>query len=121
MCQTCGFSICQCNQTYNYNWYNTDGLPCTTCSGTLVCAKKVPAKCTIYNGVNMDSIGLTTNIDVETILASLNAVLSNMQITDQQQGLTNSAILVILNDINTRINTLAGGSPHAAYTISGVL
>lgn len=117
MCQTCGYSICQCNQTYNYNWYNTAGLPCTTCPGTIVCAKKVPAKCTIYNGVNLDAIGEVTNTDVEIIIASINSVIGNLQVADQQQGLTNAAILVILNDINTRLNALEGGPDHAAYTL----
>lgn len=116
MCNICGYSICQCNQTYNYNWYNTDGLPCTTCSGTIVCKKKVPAKCTIYNGVNLDAIGESTNTDLETIIAAINTELNDLQANQQAQDIKNAAILVILNDINDRLNVIDSGS-HAAYTL----
>lgn len=116
MCNICGYPICQCNQTYNYNWYNTDGLPCTTCSGTIVCKKKVPAKCTIYNGVNLDAIGESTNTDLETIIAAINAELNDLQANQQAQDIKNAAILVILNDINDRLNVIDSGS-HVAYTL----
>lgn len=117
MCNTCGQSICQCTPTYSYNWYNTDGQPCTTCSSTPICAKQIPAKCTIYNGVNLAGLSLSSPIDIETVIATIDVVINNIQILNQEQAAKNINILANLNDINTRLNTLAGGTPHDPYTI----
>lgn len=107
---------CDPSDTYNYNWYNTDGLPCTTCNDNTICAKKMPAKCVIYNGTILSGLGLDTNIDIETILATVGVYIANLKLTDQQDVLKFTNILVALNDINARLKVLEN-STHADYVI----
>lgn len=113
MCNNCGSNPCNCNQTYSYNWYNTEGYPCNPCSTTEVCKKKIPAKCTIYKGPALNGIGLTTDLNIELILATISAVINQ---NNTSQATKNTNILSALNDINDRLNILESGS-HAAYTI----
>ena len=120
MCNHCGYNPCQCNPTHGYNWYNTEGYPCTPCTTTPVCKKKIPAKCTYYNGPNLTQLGLTTNIDIEAILATVNSVVGSLQTSistiEDDESVANLAILAILNDINSRIIAITGIS-HAPYTL----
>jgi hypothetical protein len=120
MCVTCGYSICNCpSVTYSQNWYNTQS--CTPCSTTEVCKKNIPAKCTFYKGSNLANLGLTTNINIELILYTIDLLIgslnSNRTLDNAAQVTKNTNILTALNDINDRLNTLEGGAPHDPYTI----
>jgi hypothetical protein len=118
MCQRCGNSACTCNTpVYSYNWYNIDNQPCSTCSDTTVCKKKVPAKCSIYNGTLLTELNLDAGANVEEILAAINTILGNYANSDTSQTYKNNNILAALNDINDRLNALEGGTAHAPYTI----
>lgn len=108
MCQTCGYNPCTCNPNYNFNWYTIDNYNCNPCSNTNVCKKKIPAFCTYYNGPNLDGIGLTTDINIELVLANVNIALKNYQSKIDQ-------LLGFVNSLNTRLNTLAGGTPVPPY------
>ena len=121
MCYNCGYNPCHCsNTTYPNNWFTVPLQSCDPCDTTDVCKRTFPAKCTIYNGPNLTGFSLTTNINIELILATASTLLSSLQqtIEDNQveQGVKNTNILTALNDINTRINSITGGS-HPAYTI----
>jgi len=120
MCISCGYNPCQCVPVYSYNWYNTPDLPCNPCSATVVCKKKIPAVCTYYNGPNLTGIGLTTNVNLETITATISTIIGalntavNNQIT--AQAVINAQILANFNDINARIVAITG-IPHEDYVI----
>lgn len=114
MCNTCGQNTCNCNcnssnSTYNYNWFNTDGLPCTDCDPVVVCQRKIYSLCVKYNGPNLTNLGINTN-------DSLNDILLKLDNIKQTQDLLNAKLLANINDLNTRLNTLAGGTPHDPYT-----
>ena len=118
MCPSCGNNVCTCNnKNYSYNWYNIDNQPCTTCSDTPVCKKKIPAKCVFYNGTLLTALNIEAPANVEDILAAINTALSNYTNSGITQTYTNNNILAALNDINDRLNALEGGTPHAPYTI----
>lgn len=122
MCTNCGYNYCQCsNPTYSFNWQNTDGYPCNPCSTVDTCLKKIPAKCTIYKGPNLANIGLANDISVELILSVMDVAIGNLKtqatLDKADQAVKNANILAALNSINTRLNTLAGGTPHAPYII----
>ena len=117
MCQTCGQTLCSCDKTYQFNWYNINDQPCTSCGDATVCKKKIPAKCTIYNGTLLSSINLEAGANVEQILAAIDAILSNISTSGMVQTTKNNSILDALNSINARLNALEGGTAHADYTI----
>lgn len=122
MCVNCGYNPCSCSiVNYSFNWQNTDGYPCNPCSTTDYCIKKIPAKCTIYKGPNLANIGLGSDISVELILSVMDIAIGNAAIAaaldKANQTIKNANILLALNDINTRLNTLAGGTPHVPYII----
>lgn len=117
MCTNCGFSPCNCSPAYSFNWYNTTGYPCDPCTTTTVCKKKIPAKCTIYNGGVLDNLTAEAGDSIQDIIITINSLLGSLNVADLDQQVTNAVILNILNDINTRINTLAGGTPHAPYIL----
>lgn len=114
MCHSCGYNPCKCHERRPaYNWYNVENYPCNPCTNVNICKKKVPAKCTFYNGPALSNLGLNTNIDVELILASVNNAIGSLNTSTTSQA---SKILEALNDINQRIVAITG-IPHANYTI----
>lgn len=120
MCTQCGNSICNCyNTNYSSNWYTTQN--CAPCSTTEVCKKAIPAKCVFYKAGNLANIGLTTNINTELILYTIDSVIGSIKsgsILDKAaQTVTNANILTALNNINDRLNALEAGAPHAPYII----
>lgn len=117
MCQICGYSPCSHDVQYTYNWYNIDNQPCTTCGTTTVCKKRMPAKCSIYNGTMLTTINVSAGIDIETILSDFDVVIANIQANNIVQTTKNNNIQTALNDINARLNALEGGTPHADYVI----
>lgn len=105
MCNSCGYSICNCVMPiFNQNWFSTQ--TCVTCTPTEVCKKQIPAKCVIYKGSNLANLGLTSNIDVQQILTSVDTILGSMH----------SNLVIALNSINARLNALETAT-HANYTI----
>lgn len=119
MCTQCGYSVCNCyNTNYSTNWYRVD--TCAPCSTTEVCKKVIPAKCTFYKGSNLSDLGLTTDVNVQAVLYAINVVVGEIKasilLNKNSQQDTNANILAALNDINSRLNVLEGGS-HPAYTI----
>jgi hypothetical protein len=117
MCQICGQSNCSCDKHYSFNWYNIDDQPCTSCGTSTVCKKKIPAKCSIYHGAILSALNLEEGANVEEILEAINTLLENATTNKAIQEQKNNTIVAALNDINSRINALAGGTPHADYTI----
>lgn len=121
MCTSCGNHSCNNCQTtgVSHNWYTTQ--TCSPCSTTKVCKKSIPAECTFYTGSNLTALGLTSNINLETIFQALNVVLTTSQNTAilnaATQATKNANILLALNDINTRLNALEGGTPNPPYII----
>lgn len=109
MCVTCGIPDCSCNTTPSYNWFGTDNMPCDECSPVIVCARKMPSLCVIYSGQNLPNTGINTN-------DTLNDILTKLDNIKQTQDLMNINILSAINDINTRLNTLAS-TTHAPYTL----
>ena len=119
----CNNYPCSCaNNTpvYEYNWFNISSYPCNPCSNTPVCKKKIPAICTFYNGINLTEIGLTTNVNIEVIIAAISATLGTLTDTVAtnkiSQDTKNTNILAALNDINSRLNTIEGAT-HPPYVI----
>lgn len=113
MCVTCGNPTCNCNcnsTTPDYNWFNIAGLPCTDCDPVVVCKRKIFSLCVAYNGPNLTNLGINTNDSLNDILAKLDNI-------KQAQDLKNQKLLDNINSINTRLNTLAGGTPHDPYTL----
>ena len=77
------------------------------CNG---CIDIVKGTCLLYTGANQTSTGINQNDDFNTVVQKLNAIKAI-------QDTKNANILAALNDINDRINTLAGGTPHPPYTL----
>lgn len=111
MCINCGNSYCSgCNNSYTANWFNTYGLPCVDCDPIVTCKRKQPSLCVVYNGPNLPN----TNINLND---SLNDILLKLDNIKQTQDLKNAKLLANINDINTRLNTLEGGTAHDPYTL----
>lgn len=117
-----GYSIqfpgnCGCNQgIYGTNMWNVNGNQSSNtsscnhqqeCNG---CIDIVKGECALYTGSNLTNTGINKNDDLNTILAKLDAIKA-------VQDTKNTNILNALNDINSRLNALEGGTPHAAYTL----
>jgi hypothetical protein len=114
---------CSCNSQnqgiYGTNMWNVNGnnpgnsTSCghqQSCNGCLDMPKSV---CVIYAGagaVNLVNTGINVNDTLTTILQKLDAIFAI-------QAAKNTNILAALNDLNTRVNTLAGGTPHPPYTL----
>ena len=114
MCHRCGNNYCSCgNPNYSFNWMSTENYPCNPCSVTNVCKKKIPAKCTIYNGPALSFLELPTGTDIEVILSSIDSALQSIS---EAQELKNINILTVLNDINDRLNVIEGNT-HPPYQI----
>lgn len=111
MCNYCGETPCSCVPTTgSYNWFSTQSQPCSPCATTpIVCKKSIPSLCVKYNGPNLPNIGVNTD-------DTLNDILNKLDNIKMIQDLKNTNILAALNDINTRINTITGGS-HPPYTL----
>lgn len=111
---------CSCNSQnqgiYGTNMWNVNGnnpVNSTGCGHQQACNSCIDyprGKCVIYTGTNLVNTGINQNDTLDVALAKIDTVISI-----QNQKFTN--ILAALNDINTRINTLAGGTPHAPYTL----
>lgn len=77
------------------------------CNG---CLEVIKSECIKYTGSNIVGIGVNQNDTLSEILVKLNTLKSI-------QDAKNTNLLSAINDINTRINTIAGGTPHAPYTL----
>lgn len=111
---------CSCNSQnqgiYGTNMWNVNGnnpgnsTGCghqQACNG---CIDTPKGKCVIYTGTNLLNTGINQNDTLDQVLLKIDTVIGI-------QNQKNANILAALNDINTRINTLAGGTPHAPYTL----
>lgn len=121
MCNNCGINPCSCQQpNYSYNWFNTENYPCNPCSTTQVCKKRIPAKCTFYEGPNLANLGLTSPSNLEAIVLATDQVLGLLKdvqlLGTSTQNTVNVNILIALNNINARLNVLESSS-HPAYVI----
>lgn len=114
MCFNCGQNNCNgCynpNPTYTQNWFSTGNLPCDECSPIVVCQRKQPSQCVVYNGPTLVNLNVTMGVD------TLNDILLKLDSIKALQDTKNINILAALNDINTRLNTLEGGT-HVPYTL----
>lgn len=94
MCVNCGHINCDCNNNINYtfNW-NCNPPPTPGPPDPNVCRTITNALCTIYRGPNLDALGLTTNINLEAVISSINItlreILENPIPTEQLQELIN--------------------------------
>lgn len=112
MCYNCGFNPCTCNnQNYSYNWYTIENYNCNPCSSNNVCKKRIPAFCTYYKGPNLDALNLTTDVNIELVLANVNIALKQSQAKIEQ-------LLTHINHLNTRLNTLETGTDVPPYVIN---
>lgn len=113
MCLSCGNSYCNgCNTSqFTQSWFNTSNLPCNECDPIVVCKRKQPSQCVLYNGPTLPNLNITTNVD------SLNDILLKLDNIKQTQELKNAKLLSNINDINSRLNALEGGVAHVPYTI----
>ncbi len=111
---------CSCNSgnqgIYGTNMWNVNGnqpgnqYSCghqQACNGCLDIIKDL---CVLYQGANLVNTGINTNDDLRVILQKLDAIKAI-------QDTKNNNLLAAINDLNTRVNTLAGGTPHPPYTL----
>lgn len=101
---------------YGTNMWNVNGnnpqntISCghqQACNGCIDIIKDI---CTLYLGPNLTNTGINTNDNLRVVLQKLDAIKAI-------QDTKNANILAALNDINDRLNTLEGGTPHAPYTL----
>lgn len=131
MCVNCGYSPCSCESDsgysfswcnnnedetlctgdgnvspeslYEYNWCTTnDDEECDTT--TVVCRSLQNAICVQYKGPNLDAIGLTTNVNLELILANINSTLNT--IIDNGGSGSIEDIIESINNLTQRLNAL---------------
>ena len=75
MCNSCGYTVCNCQQLkpvqncYEQS-YNCE--PCNPCSDATICKQKIPAKCTIYNGPLLTCLNLQAGATIEEVIIRLN-------------------------------------------------
>jgi len=110
---------CSCNSNqgiYGTNMWNVNGnqpgnqYSCghqQACNGCIDIIKDI---CTLYLGANLVNTGINTNDDLRVIFQKLDAIKAI-------QDTKNTNLLAAINDLNTRVNTLAGGTPHPPYTL----
>lgn len=109
---------CGCSQQgiYGTNMWNVNGNQpgnqpgCghqQACNG---CIDIVKGLCVLYTGTNLTSTGINQNDTLNAILVKLDAIKGI-------QDLKNNKLLANINDLNDRVNTLEGGTPHAPYTL----
>lgn len=98
-----------CNDSTSYNWFNTDSLPCTDCDPIIVCKRKIYSLCVTYGGPNLSNLGINKGDSLDDILQKLDNI-------KQAQDNKNTKLLANINDINTRLNVLEGGT-HVDYTL----
>lgn len=103
----------KCNSTqgvYSANvWNSSATTPCghqQSCNG---CIDITKGECIMYTGSNLTNTGINKHDDLNAILAKLDAIKAI-------QDTKNNSILNALNDINSRLNALEGGT-HAPYTL----
>lgn len=111
-------STCGCGGNtgmYSTNMWNVNGNQpgnqgsChrpQNCDG---CTDTFKATCILYNGPNRVNTGINKNDNLDLIIQKLDAL-------QEVQALKNTNILLALNDINTRLNTITGGS-HDPYSL----
>ena len=111
--------MCNCNQAtyqtnmsssgYNFNPnINTNCGHQQNCSG---CLEIIKSSCIAYEGSNLVNLGVNKNDTLKDILVILNAI-------KLSQDNKFAKILLNLNDINSRINVITGGTPHVPYTLA---
>jgi hypothetical protein len=74
-CHSCGHNHCSCHkhtEPIRHHEESYSCTPCDPCSNIPFCKTTTPAKCTIYHGPNLTPLGLTTDVDIETVLVALN-------------------------------------------------
>lgn len=111
----CGYSPCGCNSpVYTFNWYNTDNYPCNPCTTTEVCKKTIPSQCVGYDGANLSNINITSPNNLKTIVQKIDSEIGLLKTSD---ATLKANLLIILNDINDRLNDLEGGPDHDPYEL----
>lgn len=113
-CSRCGNSYCSCGkQDYTYNWYNVDNYSCNPCSTIDVCKKKVPAKCTFYNGPALPFFNLGTNVSIEDVIVAFATAIQAIQGTHSSKTVN---VQAALDNINERLNNIEGGN-HPSHIL----
>lgn len=74
-----------CEQAPDTNQWFTMGNQ-SACVARPVCKVKIPARCVIYDGPNLTGLGLGSHIDVETILATISALINKNTLKISQDG-----------------------------------
>ena len=100
-----------------YNWFPVNSYPCNPCTTQEVCLKTISSQCVEYEGPNLSNINLSAPVNLKTIIQKIDTEIGALKQQNVLDAVTKANIQAVLNDINTRLNAIEGGTPHAPYVI----
>lgn len=116
-CYNCGGGYIPETPTFHYNWFPTSNYPCNPCTTQEVCAKTIPSQCVGYDGANLSNLNLSAPVSLKVIVQKIDTEIGALKQQNALDAVTKANIQAALNDINNRLNTIEGGTPHAPYVI----